>query len=82
MAQVETCDVCNGKGYVRCPICNGRGKANKETSGFGLNVFQVGGETVECPGCQAVGKLICSVCHGAGKIRTEKSDRGGFQIFP
>lgn len=82
MTQVETCGICDGKGYFRCPICHGKGVVKKETHALSQNVFRVDEEADACHSCQGTGKLLCNICGGSGKILIEKPNSTGFKNFP
>jgi RecJ-like exonuclease len=79
MAQVQTCGICDGKGYFRCPICHGKGVARKEVHTLSENVFRAEEEVGQCHSCEGTGKLLCKICGGSGKILIEKPSSTGFK---
>ena len=81
MEQVETCGICDGKGYFRCPICHGKGVIKQEMHPLSKNVFKAEGAPAECHSCQGIGKLLCNICGGSGKILIEKPSSTGFKNF-
>lgn len=81
MTQVQTCGICDGKGYYRCPICHGKGSTRKETHSLSQSVFNADQETGVCHSCEGTGKILCKICGGAGKIMIEKPGSTGFKNF-
>jgi DnaJ-class molecular chaperone len=71
MAQVEACNGCDGKGYVRCPICEGSGLVRKKISARRESYLP---EKFECQSCQGTGRILCKICEGVGKVLPDKTD--------
>ena len=81
MTQVQTCGICDGKGYFRCPICHGKGVARREAH-TPSQIFKEEQEAETCHSCQGVGRLLCNVCGGSGKILIDKPGATGFRSLP
>jgi len=63
----DSCDRCDGTGYIECWECNGRGSVfchNCHSKGV---VTDDDGNEIECPECDGKKKINCEDCDGVGE---------------
>lgn len=65
--EYETCDDCEGRGYVDCEDCDGEGYTEIELTRPDGSVSDVT-EEVTCDNCNGEGNIDCSPCDAEGEV--------------
>lgn len=59
----NSCDSCNGSGYVECASCNGRGGTDFAVESPNTGDFD---SWTSCSPCSGSGQILCNRCGGSG----------------